>query len=1237
MDMKKNILLVYLLGTFCGYSQTISTNLNSVVEKLPKIAASSVSSNYLDVNIATRYIDGYGRTIQKNLYRASPDATKDIILETISFDEFGRPQKSFLPVPVSFSGSFNPSVPSIAQTFYGNDLFPYSENVYENSPLKRIIESKGVGQAWRTANKSVKTEFSTSGGIRKYSINYSVSPRIIEITGIYPPNSLFKTIVTNERNLQIIEYKDDEGRIIEIHKQDDTGFIKTAYVYDDFGRLAYTIQPKSYDLGTNIDENSDAFKEGVFANRFDKKGRIIEEHTPSTGWTYFVYNAIDQVILSQNARQRQLSPKQWDFKKYDAQNREIYEGIISDNRTRSDLQILANDAIYESKGSDLLAYTNVQFPIVVDADVKLVNYFDNYATWKPASLNFVPDSAYHVLYPNSTGLPTGQKIRNTETNTWTIAVSYYDNKNRVIQQIQQNLLNGINIKDIKYNFNGEALIERSTIRTNIDTVFRKTENILDHFGRVKNMFFTANSNKIEMASFQYDDIGKIIKKKIQPNRSYQTSPDYIYRPPIPAINTQDIARRAVVLQPGTLIQASATNKYIACINPSVGGLTDALQTIDYQYNIRGQLNCTNCVASNTVIDDAQNDLYSMKLDFHEDGRFYDGNISNFSWQSRINKGEPRKYFYDYDNANRIKNAKYNRQNSLENFSLNRIEYDKNSNITKLVRKGATQINASNQALNYGIIDSLSYDYQGLSNNRVAQIIDYVVSNPNVNDFRDSTSTLDYEYYDDGSLKSDRNKRINQINYNYLGLTEEIILTNNRWIKYYYDATGQKTKKITSTGVITDYVGDLIYTGTASLKKLYQFSQPEGRATPHPTKAKAFLMEYQYTDHLGNLQLAYRDSIANPTAGVYPPPIVLQENHTDPFGLTIPQLSFSTQSNKDKFTFGSHENQDDFGLGLFDMQTRFYDPSRGQLNASDLSADNYDTYSPFVYVGNNPVLATDPDGRDWYLPMLGNGLFGTSATWFDGSAEIKGYLHLGNENYVFSNKTLAEFEFRFKKFEDPVLSGFKSAVASFKGQYALQKFETEYANQDQANWETKTIYEPYKIREQIVHNGTGIVISENSRYSGETQHDPATSLMVGGWFVKGIGFVASGFSNSSKTLILYRGEQEGVSVMKSYASKKGGYEYSKNLIKNGNMDDLMSQHAFSSTSPASPFISVTSNKNVARFFAGPNGVVHELRIPANRAIFNTFNKMLVPAGKNGSLIRESEFLVPNYIRPSEIFR
>ena len=121
--------------------------------------------------------------------------------------------------------------------------------------------------------------------------------------------------------------------------------------------------------------------------------------------------------------------------------------------------------------------------------------------------------------------------------------------------------------------------------------------------------------------------------------------------------------------------------------------------------------------------------------------------------------------------------------------------------------------------------------------------------------------------------------------------------------------------------------------------------------------------------------------------------------------------------------------------------------------------------------------------------------------------------------------------------------------------------------------------------------------------------------------------------SLQYVTVYRGDKAGTTIIKSNAAKELGYAGSQKIIERGNLEELFANHAFDSKIPASPFISVTNDLRVARHFAGPNGVVHEFRIPVTRATPNKLNDYVIP--RLG--ISESELLVPNYIRPNEFVR
>ena len=171
------------------------------------------------------------------------------------------------------------------------------------------------------------------------------------------------------------------------------------------------------------------------------------------------------------------------------------------------------------------------------------------------------------------------------------------------------------------------------------------------------------------------------------------------------------------------------------------------------------------------------------------------------------------------------------------------------------RNGATNTNYTA----FGNVDNLAYTYQNNSN-KLSKIADATTTNADLGDFRDGTNTDDnYDYWLDGSLKKDKNKKIASINYNYLKRPEVITFDNGRTITTEYDADVTKLKKIDSNGETTDYEEDDIYVNGG----LYQTSHDEGRIVKG-------VYEYSITDHNNDLRVAFRDSlgIAVPTQSIF---------------------------------------------------------------------------------------------------------------------------------------------------------------------------------------------------------------------------------------------------------------------------------------------------------------------------------------------------------------------------------
>ncbi|WP_026994853.1 DUF6443 domain-containing protein [Flectobacillus major] len=935
---------------------------NTMAYVISRTARTAQTGSVLDPDITkthtqVQYIDGLGKPLQTLNWKASP-SNVDLVSTSIFYDSYSRVNTTVLPFASSLAtGQFVSNSLAQANAFYA-DTCSFSRSIYEPSPLNRIGKQFGAGQAWRFNDKFTAYSYLTAGNeVVMFNINTNGS---VSANTRYPESSLHNTLLTSERGLWTIEIKDRQARTISKYQQLEAGtfnFAITAYVYDDLGRLRYVVPPEAYKLfdsgtKTTFTETETLFLEGIYGYHYDNQGRLTEKHIPGTGWTRYVYDKQDRIVLENDDKDANASPNYWKFSQYDALGRVIRTGLINNIGTYSRSQLQSEfDAVsipYEERGSTLLGYTNRSFPssyTPAETNVKTVNYYDDYTWQTETAYNFQAANAFHTQ-ANTKGLQTGALVRNLESNDWYKSVNYYDYKGRVIQDFQQTIRGNIIRKDYQYRFNGELLTTRITKGSNIKILSYE----YDHLGRKTTFRHSLNGNEKTIAKYIYDEIGRLKSKQFSPTSAIGSSQtgDWTNSTTwqggsIPSISdnvrintghnitipTGKIATAGSLFNAGTLQNYGTLNLGSLSVNTNTG----ILQTIDYKYHIRGGLKGINLDANNNLT----NSLFSYKLDYEEDGTYYDGNIRNQYWKSNID-GIQRAYQYNYDGASRITAAAYGSTKAGENYALNNVTYDANGNIKTLSRNGATNTNYTS----FGNVDNLSYTYQ-TNSNKLLKIQDATIGNPDLGDFRDATNTdNDYEYWEDGSLKKDKNKKIASITYNYLKLPKTITFDNGRTITTQYDAQGSKLKKIDSNGETTDYEEDEIYVNGS----LYQISHDEGRINAQGQ------YEYNITDHLGNLRVSLKDSagIATPTQSIF----------YDPWGLSMKGM----QINKNYANFNKHQyngKEFDEATEFIDLGNRILNPTIGKMMSIDRFSEKYYGMSPYQFAANNPITYVDING------------------------------------------------------------------------------------------------------------------------------------------------------------------------------------------------------------------------------------------------------------------------------------
>ncbi|AZA56574.1 RHS repeat-associated core domain-containing protein [Chryseobacterium shandongense] len=151
--------------------------------------------------------------------------------------------------------------------------------------------------------------------------------------------------------------------------------------------------------------------------------------------------------------------------------------------------------------------------------------------------------------------------------------------------------------------------------------------------------------------------------------------------------------------------------------------------------------------------------------------------------------------------------------------------------------------------------------------------------------------------------------------------------------------------------------------------------------------------YNYFDHLGNVRLSY----FNNGSGIE----VLEENNYYPFGLKHEGYNALAGNPSYHYKYNGKELQE---TGMYDYGARFYMPDIGRWGVVDPNQESYTNHSPYNYVGNNPIMRIDPDGRDWYYTGDGQYLYNkdlnrNNATQFFKDNNIEG------ARYAFASNTM----------------------------------------------------------------------------------------------------------------------------------------------------------------------------------------------------------------------------------------
>ncbi len=839
------------------------------------------------VNVNTVYTDGLMRSVQSVAKQGSSNQ-KDVIMH-YEYDQFGRRVKSYLPFAhgSAVSGNYVSGALTLQQNEYGN--YGFSESVPEDSPLNRISKQGAPGADWQASGShTIEFHYEVNNASSETVHKWFVSDGgILYVDEDYATGDLTIQKVTDEEGRQVKNFSDEQGRQI-LKKVEGPGgqWLETYYVYDDFDLLRFILPPSfvkqfndnyggtvggSLDQDINLNQtitqsethvvtpdysitlapgflftaavdktfvakvlggdiSQDLLSQLAYQYKYDERQRLIEKKLPGAASIFYVYDEWNRLVLTQNGEQR--ASDQWTYMKYDALNRPVVTGTYTDNRSLSAIKTdLASYARYEDRTSSGHGYSlNLTFPAnPPDAEILSVSYYDNYDFVGAAY--FASGSAFDFVnndisgqtlekFEGVNGLPTGGKTRVVGQTDWLRSVSYYDGYLRPSQVVAENHLGGMDRMSMLYTFSGELAETKHTHYIDDNgspgtSIYTFKEYEYDHVGRPEKVYqqIQEGSNpagpKILLSSFNYDERGQLTEQNLHAK------------------------------------------------NP---GETEFLQSLDFQYNIRGWLTKINNGGLDQGESGADADLFGLELLYNNTlsgvttTQKYNGNISAQRWTVAHQPDDEKEklYAYTYDALDRLTGADYKVKNlstwssGTGAFDVANITYDLNGNITGMDRwaKGADGTRTQ--------IDDLSYTYSG---NQLAAVNDAITANNE--GFIDLAETSDeYGYDQNGRLIRDDNKGITSITYNVLEQPEEVLFGDGRKTTYTYTAAGAKiTEKAFENDVLQktiDYIGGMIYTDG----QLDIMQHDAGRVVINRDGSGSVTgYEYQYflVDHQGNVR------------------------------------------------------------------------------------------------------------------------------------------------------------------------------------------------------------------------------------------------------------------------------------------------------------------------------------------------------------------------------------------------
>ena len=925
----------FLLGTGASLPGKAQDSNRNYVMKTVHASADSTDTQPRRGTVA--YYDGLGRLVYSVRLGASPVGGD--LWDMTEYDSLGRERRVWQDVklPSDIDALVTPSMFMDTARVLRSDAKPYAETLYDGSPLERIRKVTGPGEAWHNAGKGVKSNYLTNTAsvgtdslhCVKYGFTLSGNTGIsFTRNGLWAAGSLTVDRTEDEDGRTLWVFKDMreltvlERRLAEAATNSaETIYADTYYLYDNAGRLTAVLPPelsKRFSAGTWSGSTGDSPEVEGFAYqyRYNARGRMIAKKLPGAGWTYYVYDQGDRLVLTQDGNQR--GRNEWSFRLQDLLGRECLTGVLTGNYNAfsnplGSVQVRAVRDRSSGNYGDLHGYTVEGFSLSPGAEVLTVNWWDDYSfLGREAGMDgsvysyTAPGTSepYGAFYEASaSGLQTGHwsrtlgEVRDSSTigpavmETW-----YYDDHGRVVYHVK-GFPSGRRIAERSgYDFIGDLTALGRTMHGGAGAQEHTEEYAYqyDNWGRLQNTVHTLDGGTpMTLASNSYDSVGRLS-------------------------GTQ---RGRVGTTPGPATLSSG-----------------------YTYNVRGWLTGINgSLFSETLTYETPRSGSSLP------GQ-WGGNISSSQWRNSMSSSDWKWYDYGYDLQGRLTQADYGSDTASQGDYTRSYAYDLNGNMTgrEYVLYGERWTHDAGNAPLSWIRDEPAPPGPPTGLRSWPPPVEDVLEEMYTYDANGSMMTVLDEQGD--TLRVTR--------YNLLNMPMAFITAAGDTVNYVYSADGEKlyVEENPSGGTVqgTEYAANYrIENGTVTM--IYTDA---GYYTPYPAPSGGTVPLYKHLwylkDHLGNNRALVDGSGA-----------LVALHDYDPFGEEIATASSSQLypippgARNSPYKYGGKEWS--ATTSTYDFEARQFSPSFHRFTTMDPLAEEYYSISPYAYCADNPVNLVDPEG------------------------------------------------------------------------------------------------------------------------------------------------------------------------------------------------------------------------------------------------------------------------------------